>query len=73
MPLNRRMHKEMWYSYTMKYYYSAIKKIMKFAGKWMELEKIILNEVIQDVLIYKCILSVKGRITMLQSVDPERL
>jgi hypothetical protein len=30
-------------------YYSAIKNndIMKFAGKWMELEKIILSEVIQ--------------------------
>ena len=30
-------------------YYSAIKNndIMKFAGKWMELEKIILSEVTQ--------------------------
>ena len=38
----------MWHIYTMKYY-SAIKNndIMKFAGKWMELEKIILSEVIQ--------------------------
>ena len=35
-------------------YYSAIKNndIMKFAGKWMELEKIILSEVtqIQEVI-----------------------
>ena len=39
----------MWYIYTVEYY-SAIKNknIMKFAGKWMQLEKkIILSEVIQ--------------------------
>jgi hypothetical protein len=38
----------MWYIYTIEYY-SAIKNkdIMKFAGKWIELEKIILNEVTQ--------------------------
>ena len=38
----------MWYSYTVDYY-SAIKNsdIMKFAGKLMELEKIILSEVTQ--------------------------
>ena len=41
------IHK-MWFIYTMKYY-SAIKNedIMSFAGKWMELENIILSEVIQ--------------------------
>lgn len=38
----------MWYIYTVKYY-SAIKNkdIVKFAGKWMELENIVLSEVIQ--------------------------
>jgi hypothetical protein len=36
----------MWYIYTMECY-SAIKnnELMKFAGKWMELENIILREV----------------------------
>ena len=36
---------EMWFIYTMEYY-SAIKNkdIMNFAGKWMELENIILSE-----------------------------
>jgi hypothetical protein len=36
----------MWYINTMKYY-SAIKnnEFMKFLGKWMELENIILSEV----------------------------
>jgi len=36
----------MWYIYTMEYY-SAIKNndFMKFIGKWMELENIILSEV----------------------------
>jgi hypothetical protein len=40
---------KMWYIYTMEYY-SAIKNndFMKFAGKWMELENIILSEVTQS-------------------------
>ena len=39
----------MWYIYTMEYY-SAIKNkdIMNVAGKWMELENIILSEVTQS-------------------------
>jgi hypothetical protein len=39
---------KMWYIYTMEYY-SAIKKnvFMKFLGKWMDLEGIILSEVTQ--------------------------
>jgi len=42
------IHK-MWYIYTMEYY-SAIKTndSMKFIGKWMELENIILSEVTQS-------------------------
>jgi hypothetical protein len=38
----------MWYLYIMEYY-SAMKKneILSFAGKWMELENIILSEVSQ--------------------------
>jgi hypothetical protein len=40
---------KMWYIYTMEYY-SAIKKneYMKFLGKWMDLEGIILSEVTQS-------------------------
>jgi hypothetical protein len=40
--------KKMWYLHTMEYY-SAMKKneILSFAGKWMELENIILSEVSQ--------------------------
>jgi hypothetical protein len=40
--------KKMWYLYTMKFY-SATKKneILSFAGKWMKMENIILNEVSQ--------------------------
>jgi hypothetical protein len=39
---------KMWFIYTMEYY-SAIKNkdIQSFAGKWMELENIILSEVTQ--------------------------
>ena len=39
----------MWYIYTMEYY-SAIKnsEFMKFLGKWIYLEDIILSEVIQS-------------------------
>jgi hypothetical protein len=40
---------KMWYSYTMEYY-SAIKnnEFMKFLGKWLYLEDIILSEVTQS-------------------------
>jgi hypothetical protein len=40
--------KKMWFLYTMEFY-SAMKKneILSFAGKWMELENIILSEVSQ--------------------------
>ena len=39
----------MWYIYTMEYY-SAIKnnELMKFLGKWMDLEETILSEVTQS-------------------------
>jgi hypothetical protein len=41
--------KKMWYLYTTEFY-SAMKKneILSFAGKWMELENIILSEVSQS-------------------------
>ena len=47
-PSTEEWIKKMWYIYTMEYY-SAIKNkdIMNFAGKWMELENIILSEVTQ--------------------------
>ena len=49
MPLNRGLDTKMLYIYTMEYY-SAIKKneFMKFLGKWLYLEGIILSEVTQS-------------------------
>jgi hypothetical protein len=49
MPLNREWVQKMWYIYIMEYY-SAIKnnEFMKFLGKWMKLENIILSEVTQS-------------------------
>ena len=40
---------KMWYIYTMKYY-ASIKNndFMKFTGKWMDLENIILSEITQS-------------------------
>jgi hypothetical protein len=48
-PSTEEWIQKMWYIYTMEYY-SAIKNndSMKFLGKWMELENIILSEVIQS-------------------------
>jgi hypothetical protein len=48
MPHTGEWIKKMWYLYTMEFY-SAIKnnEILLFAGKWMELENIILSEVSQ--------------------------
>jgi hypothetical protein len=47
-PSTEECIQKMWYIYTMDYY-SAIKKneFMKFLGKWMDLEGIILSEVTQ--------------------------
>jgi hypothetical protein len=40
--------KKMWYFYTMEFYLASKKnEILSFAGKWMELENIILSEVSQ--------------------------
>jgi hypothetical protein len=48
-PSTEEWVQKMWYIYTMEYY-SAIKKFgfMKFLGKWMDLEGIILSEVTQS-------------------------
>jgi hypothetical protein len=50
--------KEMWYLHTMELY-SATKKneILSSAGKWMQLENIILNEVSQDQKAKSCMFS----------------
>jgi hypothetical protein len=49
VPQQRNGYKKMWCIYTMGYY-SAIKKneFMKFLGKWLDLEGIILSEVTQS-------------------------
>jgi hypothetical protein len=48
-PSTEEYVQKMWYIYLMEYY-SAIKKneFMKFLGKWMYLENIILSEVTQS-------------------------
>jgi len=48
-PSTEEWIQKMWYIYTMEYY-SAIKNndFIKFIGKWMELESIILSEVTQS-------------------------
>jgi hypothetical protein len=50
--------KKMWYLCTMEFY-SATKKneILSFAGKWVELENIILNEVRQAQKAKSCMIS----------------
>ena len=48
-PSTEEWIQKMWYIYTMEYY-SAIKnnELIKFLGKWVELENIILSEVTQS-------------------------
>jgi hypothetical protein len=48
-PSTEKWIKKVWYCYTMEYY-SAISNndFMKFLGKWMGLENIILSEVTQS-------------------------
>jgi hypothetical protein len=47
-PTTKEWIEKMWFIYTMEYYL-AIKNedILSFAGKWMELQNIILSEVTQ--------------------------
>jgi hypothetical protein len=50
--------KKMWYLYTMEFYAAMKKnKMLSFAGKWMELENIILSEVSLAQKIKNCIFS----------------
>jgi hypothetical protein len=47
-PLTEKWIKKMWFIYTMEYYLTIKNKdIVKFAGKWIELENIILSVVTQ--------------------------
>jgi hypothetical protein len=48
--------KKMWYLYTMEFY-SATRKNEILSGKWMELENIILDEVIQAQKAKSCMFS----------------
>jgi hypothetical protein len=77
-PYTEEWVKKMWFTYTMKYY-SASKNehIMKFPGKWMEIENI-LSEVAHTQghawyrLTYKWLLAIKYGITMIQPTDPKK-
>ena len=47
-PSTKEWVRKMWYIYTMEYYTAEKNNdILKFAGKWMVLENIILSEVTQ--------------------------
>jgi hypothetical protein len=60
--------KKMWYLYTMEFY-SATKKneILSFAGKWMELENIILSKVSQAQKTKNCMFS------SYEIIDPKQM
>jgi hypothetical protein len=48
-PSTEEWIQEMWFTYTMEYYSAPINnEFMKFLGKWMYLEDIILSEVTQS-------------------------
>ena len=55
--------RKMWYIYTMEYYTAEKNNdILKFAGKWMELENIILSErQLSYILTHKWFLIIKQR------------
>ena len=44
-PSTKEWIRKMWYIYTMEYYTAEKNNILNFAGKWMELENIILSAV----------------------------
>jgi hypothetical protein len=46
-PMTEELIQKMWFIDTMEYYSAINEHILTFAGKWMELENIILGEVTQ--------------------------
>jgi hypothetical protein len=54
--------KKMWYLYTMEFYSAMKNEILSFAGKWMELENIILREVSQAQKTKICMFSLICRL-----------
>jgi hypothetical protein len=44
-PMTAEWIKKMWYIYTMQFYSATKRKIMLFAGKWIELENFMLNKI----------------------------
>jgi hypothetical protein len=77
-PSTEEWIKKIWYIYSVEYN-SAIKSkdTMNFAGKWMDLEKIILLSLKRISMVYvltdKWVLAIKYRIPMLYSTDPKKL
>jgi hypothetical protein len=58
MPHCQCMDKKTWYLYTMEFYSATKKnKILSFAGKWIELENMILDEVSQVQQAKSCMFS----------------
>ena len=59
-PSTKEWIRKMRYIYTMEYYTAEKKDTLNFAGKWMELENIILSEVTQTQKINYHIYSLIG-------------
>ncbi|KAL6041755.1 hypothetical protein STEG23_034812 [Scotinomys teguina] len=76
MPFNRRWIRKMWYIYTMEYYAAEKNNgILKFAGKWMELENVILSETIGKPVPFSVLQDYKdytgSRLGNLNAAEPE--
>jgi hypothetical protein len=57
-PINDEWIKKMWYLYTMEFYSTTKKnEILSFAGKWIELEDMVLSEVSQAQMSKSCMFS----------------
>jgi hypothetical protein len=57
-PTTYKWIKKMWYLYTMEFYLTSKKNtILSFAGKWIELENIILSEVSKAQKAKSCMFS----------------
>jgi hypothetical protein len=64
-PSTEEWIQKMWYIYTMQYY-SAIKnnEFMKFLGKWMDLEGIILTEITHSFYLNLCLACSLGYLSL---------
>jgi hypothetical protein len=69
-PTTDKWIKKMWYLYTVEFYAAMNKnEILSFAGKWMELENLILSEVRPKIICSPSYADIRSRANTTRGLD----